>query len=230
VISAQREQTQAWQAALLAWVAGGVDAVGFLALSHLFTAQMSGNSVAAAAYTGQGHWRQALFRASPIPAFVCGAAIGTAVMETLKARSMRSPAAALLSLEAMLLVCLLLWGRPHVPAGATIPQAALLALAMGMQNAALRHVGPQSVRTTFVSGVLTDFAAQTVQGLFKQGADRHSARAHARLLAGLWVAYTLGAVVGGVAEGPWALRALALPVSGMAVLIAADLARPLPAD
>ncbi|MDQ2798914.1 MAG: DUF1275 family protein [Armatimonadota bacterium] len=58
---------------LLAWVAGGVDATGFLTLAHLFTAHMSGNSVALAVSAAQGHWMEAARRAFPIPLFVVGA-------------------------------------------------------------------------------------------------------------------------------------------------------------
>ena len=42
----RKEREKAWLAVLLAWVAGCVDAVGYLMLFHLFTAHMSGNSAA----------------------------------------------------------------------------------------------------------------------------------------------------------------------------------------
>jgi uncharacterized membrane protein YoaK (UPF0700 family) len=42
---------------------------------------MSGNSVAMAAYAGQGHWAEAARRAFPIPLFVAGVALGASIAE-----------------------------------------------------------------------------------------------------------------------------------------------------
>src|SRR5262249_36270733 len=41
---ARKEREKAGVVLLLAWIAGGVDAIGYLVLLHLFTAHMSGNS------------------------------------------------------------------------------------------------------------------------------------------------------------------------------------------
>jgi uncharacterized membrane protein YoaK (UPF0700 family) len=86
----RKDREKAWLAVLLAWVAGFVDAVGYLSLSHLFLAHMSGNSAAMGAYFGQGRWGAAFHRAFPIPMFVLGVAAGAALNEAASRRGVRS--------------------------------------------------------------------------------------------------------------------------------------------
>jgi uncharacterized membrane protein YoaK (UPF0700 family) len=50
----------------LAWVAGYVDAVGFLTLAGLFVAHMSGNTVRLGVFVGDGDWSLAAQRFVPI--------------------------------------------------------------------------------------------------------------------------------------------------------------------
>ena len=89
-LEARKEREKAWLALLLAGVAGAVDAVGYLLLLHLFTAHMSGNSVAMGLSIGQTQWQTALLRAIPIPLFVFGVALGTAVIEIAIRQRIRS--------------------------------------------------------------------------------------------------------------------------------------------
>jgi uncharacterized membrane protein YoaK (UPF0700 family) len=56
----------------LAWVAGYVDAVGFLTLAGLFTAHMSGNTARLGVFVGDGDWRFAAQRLVPILFFTSG--------------------------------------------------------------------------------------------------------------------------------------------------------------
>ncbi len=56
-----------WPAVLLAWVAGFVDSLGYLALAKVFTAHMSGNSAAVGAELGAGNWHEAMVKGLAIP-------------------------------------------------------------------------------------------------------------------------------------------------------------------
>jgi uncharacterized membrane protein YoaK (UPF0700 family) len=165
---------KAWLALILALTAGCVDAVGYVVLWKVFTAHMSGNSVSAAVHTGEGKSAEAFHRASPIPLFVLGVALGAALSEFLARKGHRRIFAVAVALEASLLLVFLLWGGPLLRDGG-IPEdvpwrfyalVALPTLAMGVQNATLRRVGGATVRTTYISGMLTNFAEQTVQYLF----------------------------------------------------------------
>jgi uncharacterized membrane protein YoaK (UPF0700 family) len=239
-------------AVLLAWVAGTVDAIGYLTLSRLFTAHMSGNSAAMSAEFGAGQRAQALHRLLPIPLFVAGVAVGAALIEVALRRSFRSPFAFALSLQAILLLIFLVWGgaRMHgdtVQAhsfGEFVALVALPSLAMGVQNATLRKVGSENVRTTYVSGMLTNFAENGVAWLFWMGDHIRGKRAERKwrvlrvafrqpalwrmaLFGGIWAAFAVGALMGGWGASRWETGALLLPLAGLALVIGIDLAHPI---
>ena len=71
-------------------VGGFVDAVGYLVLFNLFTAHMSGNSVAMTVHAGEGNWAAALYRGFPIPLFLAGVVVGALLSEAPFRRGMRS--------------------------------------------------------------------------------------------------------------------------------------------
>jgi uncharacterized membrane protein YoaK (UPF0700 family) len=211
-------------------VAGGfVDAVGYMVLDHLFTAHMSGNSAAMGAHLGQGDWGEVLYRAWPIPLFVIGVAAGAALVELAGRRGIRSSGAPLLLLEMGLLAAFMAQGS-RLPAHGweRYPLVALPVLAMGLQTATLQRVAGRTVRTTYVSGMLTQLAQEAVTYLFLRHDHEpaQAARGRALLLLAIWSCYAAGAVAGGFGEGRWRLHALALPI-GLLVLVAVlDLRRP----
>lgn len=233
---------------LLAWVGGFVDAVGFLALFHLFTAHMSGNSVWLGTYLGVGNWRLGLHHLFPIPLFVLGVAIGTAAVELARRRRMRNPFVPALLLETALLALFMLCGSAFIVNGSVRTEtvwafyllAALPALAMGVQNATLRRVAGQTLHTTYITGVLNGLAEESVHVLFwlreqtRTAGLRHALRAApaqpalraAVAAALLWLAYVTGAVSGGFAKHRWELYALALPLAVLAATIVAESVRP----
>src|SRR4051794_4740397 len=147
-------------AALLAWVAGGVDAVGYLTLAHIFTAHMSGNSVALGTGLGQADWGTVLERGAPVALFCVGIVVGTLVGAVSDARGARHPAVPVFAVEVVLLAAFGALGHGLLQDGTLSPGAgwpfyglvALLTLAMGLQSATLRRVGRHGVHTTFVSG------------------------------------------------------------------------------
>lgn len=92
--------------------------------------------------------------------------------------------------------------------------AALPIIAMGLQNPTLRRVGNRTVRTTYVTGMLTNMAEQGVAYLFwlydhmigrTIGRIVKSLRVSARqrslnrviLYGGIWGGYIIGAILGG---------------------------------
>ncbi len=249
---AQKERANAWLAFLLAWVGGAVDAIGYLTLLHVFTAHMSGNTAALGAHIGQREWSEAFQRAFPIPVFVLGVALGAALTEAASSRGVRSPFSLALGLEAILLFAFLWFVeyalrtralRPESP-WIFYPLMALPVLAMGLQNATLRKVGGQIVRTTYITGMLTMMAEEGVAYLFwlwdrtrgrpwgrlckaLRAAPRHPAFNQVVLLAGIWIAFAVGAILGSYAERLWQLQYLALPLAGIVVVLIRDLLVPI---
>ena len=228
----------------LAVVAGYVDAVGFLTLAGLFVAHMSGNTVRLGVFVGDGDWSLAAQRLVPIIVFTIGVAGGIALVEALRRRSAPAPAARVLSVEAALLLAFMLVGRivldGHGAAGGSWHYyllAVLAVLAMGWQNAALRRVAGVPVHTTFVTGILTHLAEESVNGWYawrdlrRAGTGRRPDDAvavafrRARLHGGVWASYLAGGVLGAFLALHWNLWSLTLPLAVLGVLIVVDLAR-----
>jgi uncharacterized membrane protein YoaK (UPF0700 family) len=218
-------------ALLLAWVAGTVDGLGYLVLFHLFTANMTGNSVTMGTQLGEGYWVPALRSAFTIPIFLAGVAVGALVRNAVS-RGSRRARPALLALELLLLAGFLVTAVHQVRAGGLLPgsrafygMAALATLAMGVQNAVPVRVRGVFVRTTYVTGTLTSLAEDAVAWIGARGASREAARSRALLWAGVWAAYVTGAVAGGFAEHRWGPVGVVLPLAGLSLLIARDLTR-----
>lgn len=247
--SDRSEYRLAWVALVLACVAGIVDAVGYLTLARLFTAHMSGNTAAIGAFLGTAHPAEALHRAMPIPFFVLGVALGAVVDEEARRRGICSAFTVALIVEAVLLAAFMLAGIAVGPAlhpgrASYILVVALAPLAMGVQSASLQRVGRTGVRTTYISGMLTDFAEEGVKTLFwvRDRSAGHGARRLAACLrlagrqestirmllhGSIWVAFVVGAIAGGGLEARFGLWALVVPLGILLGLIARDLAKPM---
>jgi uncharacterized membrane protein YoaK (UPF0700 family) len=234
VSTTERVREKAWVALTLAAVGGFVDAVGYITLLGVFVAHMSGNSAAMGAHLGQGKTVAALARAAPIPLFVLGAAGGAVLIEVLARRGVRSTAAVVLSLEALLLLAVMLFGDAELSHGVVAGQRGwtfyvvivLAATAMGLQTSALRRLAGQTVRTTFVTGMLTHLGEEAAK--FALPATRPSASSgRLRLLILVWLCYAAGAVFGGWAHDQWALHALIAPLVALVVVVGVDLVRPI---
>lgn len=228
-----------WPAFLLAWVAGFVDALGYLALSHVFTAHMSGNAAAVGAHLGRADWQEAMARGLAIPAFVLGVAIGVLSEALASNRGIRAQLAPAFALEALLLLCFFVCD-PQGAAGH--PQAGtfrffllvwLLAVAMGIQNATLRRAGGLKVRTTYISGMLTNMAENATLGFMQWWTQRRpkgtesneqkeSFGSRAAVFGFIFLIFLAGGICGGYGQDRWGARALLAPIAGLVILIARD--------
>ncbi len=247
--SEQRPSQRRFFAVILAGVAGYVDAVGFLALD-LFTAHMSGNSARLGAYGGHGLWTRAAPSGFAIGVFVVSIAAGALLMELGSRAGWRSPSAVLLTIEAVLLVLLAALGGqaavrgvlPQAPADVYYPLAALAVVAMGLQTSALQRVSGRTVRTTYVSGMLTEFANEVagvvlrVRSGGREEASLEAERAlhsgdpsarRVRLIAGIWCAYIGGALLGGYLQARWHFASLFIPVAVLTAAATTDFRWPI---
>ena len=127
-----------WQACLLAVVAGYADAVGFLVF-NAFAGAMTGNTVLLGIALASQQFAAAAQSAGIIAAFVVGVAASALLRRYV-------PLAALLGFEAAVIVVAALV-MPLVA-------AAVLAFAMGLQNAAMTHFAGTSLNTVFLTGNL----------------------------------------------------------------------------
>ncbi len=172
------------QATLLTIVAGMADAVGFITMGGVFAANMTGNTVLAGIAVAERDYLGAWHHAAPLLAFFLGA-----MLSCLLLRLLRGPAASLL-LEAVLIA-----GVGFLGIG---PEMAVLivALAMGLQAAAITRFGGVAVSTVVVTSTLARTADAALDWLWP-GQDRPPpSAAHPRLLALTWIGYLAGAIAG----------------------------------
>jgi uncharacterized membrane protein YoaK (UPF0700 family) len=222
-------QEVGWAAWLLAGVGGWVDAVGFVMLGHLFTANMSGNSVQFAAYFGLGELGRGWPCLLAIPVFMAGIFLGTVMIAWSRAKR---PERRVYEVEALLLAGLAaaLWvktGRGEMTNPGVAGTAEVLALlAMGLQNATVRRVGNINLNTTYITNLLQACAQQAARAWLAGCAGNAAAGAVSRKeswLAGrLWVTYAAGALIGAagvIAGGPWTVL---VPAAGLVAVAAGD--------
>jgi uncharacterized membrane protein YoaK (UPF0700 family) len=243
---------KAWIAITLTWNAGFVDAAGYLLLFHIYTAHMSGHSVALGTYSAQLKWSTALFQHGwPVLTFVWGLFLCSLINELGGRWRLRSISSITLGLEAVLLGAFILSApRLIAPGGIRSQPAAvfayllpLLTMAMGLQTSSLIRVGSLSLYTTYVNGVLAKLADATIEylGWFYDRtrgrlrrrltkvilmSPRQKAFRDSALMAGMWLGYAAGAVCGALLKQKWQSSALALPLGALILIISIDLVRP----
>jgi len=229
-------------------VGGFVDAVGYIALFEVFTANMSGNSVHVGMYLGRRDWLGLLRPLCAIASYVLGMALTRIAVEIAGRRGIRRIASFTLAVEVALLI-LFAGATPAMHLGQIIDLqsptyftlVALLAFAMGIQTATLTHVGALTIYTTFVTGTLTKLTESFTRALFwahdqlrQSGlsdvlklAHRQRDVSEAAMLAATWICYVIGAAIGTVLKQRWELRALYIPVVILILFIIVDQRRPI---
>jgi len=238
----------------LSWTAGFVDAVIYLALYHVFVANMTGNTVVGGAGLVENNWSVAFRRIAAIPLFVLGMLLSKCGIHIAEQRQLRRLPALLYFLEALLLgffiiIAQNLAGKDpgRLSLQAYFAVLTLPAMAMGLQNATHTHFGPFRLHTTHVTGTLAMFADEFAQFLiwFGQRLSRSPRRRVKRILAVssrqprfrnaaiigiVWVCYFIGAVMGALLKHTWQLSSLWVPVSFLVLLTAEDLRNPASLD
>jgi uncharacterized membrane protein YoaK (UPF0700 family) len=222
---------------LLAGVAGSVNATGFVALG-LHTSHMSGNMATLGESLASRDWGLAALGAQVLLAFLLGAVAASALMEAARHRVRGRHAPALL-LEAILLGGIGLW-LTSTPGTREHTLMWGLSFAMGLQNALVTRVSGAVVRTTHITGVLTDIGIQLVQmfAWVRDGARGHGVRGvlrqvrqlpsaiqfeRTRLHLGLAAAFLLGCTTGPMLYLQYGPATLGLPCAVLVLLAALDL-------
>ncbi len=211
---------------VLAFVAGAVNAGGFLAV-HQYTSHMTGIVSAIADELVVGQARAAAAGALVVAAFVAGATTTALLSAWARRRQMHSEYALSLLVEALLLLVFGLLGVNLDRSELLVPVTVLLlSFLMGLQNAIITRLSQATIRTTHMTGILTDLGIElgrlvywnrnkTIDPAEHVRADRDKLGLFAMIL-GLFV---VGGVVG--AAGFKALGfAAAVPLAGVLLLMA----------
>ncbi|GAA2692695.1 YoaK family protein [Streptomyces aculeolatus] len=195
---------------LLTVTAGITDAISFLGLGGVFTANMTGNLVLVGmAATSDESWQEVLRGdvlrcTASFAGFALGMLAGFRLLRTRLLRTRPAGSARVLAVGLALHVLFLAgWGAadaaPGTAAGAGLIAAS--ATAMGVQTAAARGLDRAGITTTFVTGTLTSLISGLAQG------DRK----HAGLRTAILAALLAGGLVGGLLLA-YAPRTAAVPL------------------
>jgi uncharacterized membrane protein YoaK (UPF0700 family) len=147
----------------LTFTTGLVDAVSFLGLGRVFTANMTGNIVLLAFGIAGSGGLPVLAPIISLCAFLIGAGAGGALAKQTEGRHATHVARSL-SLEVSLIAVAAAFAAVvDVRAGRASGDVviALLGLAMGVRNATVRRLGVRDLTTTVLTMTLTAFAAES---------------------------------------------------------------------
>ena len=225
----------------LAWVAGYVNTSAVLTCG-VVTSHVTGHAGALGKDVAGRAWSDAAFLGVLIGAFLIGAMLSGLALELGRERGWRSiyvlPAAIELALLAAFAIGVRLHDATAVEVGGTLWwMTTMAAMAMGVQNATITRISSGVVRTTHLTGVVTDLGLETARLALsmrtKRGApepsharERAPRRERIALLGSI-----LGGFVVGSACGAWVYLeiprwSMLAPLLLLAWIIVADLRVP----
>ena len=211
----------------LAFIAGAANAGGFLAVGQ-YTSHMSGIVSALADSFAAGDFGLIVAGLSSLAAFTAGAATSAIMINWGRRRRAQSEYALPLMLEAVLLLCFGLLGSNlennrflFVPA-----TVGLLCYVMGLQNAIITKISKAEIRTTHMTGIVTDIGIE-IGKLFYWNVSEYGPgvatvkadRSRLRLLASLLGMFFIGGLAGALGF-KYVGFISTLPLSAMLVVLA----------
>lgn len=185
----------------LALVAGAINAGGFLAVQQ-YTSHMTGIVSAMADNIALGAFELVLSGAGGLLSFLLGAACSTVMVRYSRRRGLHSEYALPLLLEAILLLCFGFLGTAMAQiTGLFVPLTVmLLCFIMGLQNALITKLSRAEIRTTHITGIVTDIGIELGKLVYwnhRSSSDKVMAdRERLGLLALLLLFFFLGGVLG----------------------------------
>ena len=239
-------------AVTLAWVAGCTNIVAVFSCGHVIS-HVSGTTSDFGRLMVEQQWRMAGFALYLLTTFVAGALVSGLATELGRYRRWDSIYVLPMAIE-MVLLGMFAVGVSRLEEGPIADRLTLYwltgvaSMAMGLQNATITKISSGVVRTTHVTGVLTDLGLEAAQlavwagTRFKEskstrslattwwrGVRVHSAGRRLALLAGIMGSFALGAGLGALLHGfevtrPWAMFP---PVVFLAWIVYQDVTHPI---
>lgn len=203
-------------ACCLSALAGFVDAIGFIQSGGFFVSFMSGNSTRLGVGIAEGA-RAALVAGAIIVCFLGGVIGGSLIGSRFE---QRRPAAVLVAISGMIGLAALLehFGSAGYP-------IALLAGAMGAENAVFERDGEVRIGVTYMTGSLVRVGNGIAGAILGRGGNGWAGY----LL--LWLGFVAGVALGALSFGSgnsetlWAASGAALVLAGVSVLVTPDRVR-----
>ncbi len=186
---------------LLAAIAGCVNAVGFLGVHHQALSHMSGTVAILSTDLGRGHFGAALHAAGVLLCFFLGCVVSGLVIRQSTLKLGRRYGAAL-ALESGLL-----FAAVYFYHGGSNYGDYLAAMACGLQNALATTYSGAVIRTTHVTGIVTDLGIAAGNFIRREPVETRRLGLMLVLLGG----FLAGGVLGGFGYVRWGFATLLLP-------------------
>lgn len=239
---------QARLAITLAWIAGYTNILTILTCGHV-TSHVSGTTSDLGRAASEGNWRVVIFLGFLLLTFVTGAGVSGFTTELGKRRGWESIYVLPMAIEALLLAAFAITVeltdfQSRASGEMLLIMTGLASMAMGLQNATITRISSGVVRTTHVTGVLTDLGLEAVQFFWWLSDERRrlaeagasgvaqSVRGHPTaqrlaLLASILGSFALGAALGTLAFRIGTQLAMFPPVLFLLWIIYQDVSRPI---
>src|SRR5687768_15151122 len=159
----------------LSWIGGYTNVVAFMSC-HTMVSHVTGSTTWFGQAVAGRHWGTALFMAFILVTFWLGAVVSALMTEGARRRGWRSKYILPLAVEAVLLGLFAIgleffmagvtWSGAGQVGGHSMMGLVLIgmgSMAMGLQNATITRVSGNVVRTTHLTGVITDLGLEGVQ-------------------------------------------------------------------
>lgn len=211
----------------LAFVAGAANAGGFLAVGQ-YTSHMSGMVSGIADQLSVKNIELALACVVAIIAFLSGAISTSVLVHYARRRRLHSQYSLPMLLEALLLLLFGLLGAQIAKQTQFLqpPTVVLLCYMMGLQNALITKISHAVIRTTHVTGMVTDIGIELGKMFYinrrsphrrqpRVRADHTKLKLHSKLL----LAFLLGAITGAFGFQSWGY-AMTLPLALLLLILA----------
>lgn len=187
---------------VLAFVAGAINAGGFLAVQQ-YTSHVTGMVSALSDNLALGHLGLVVDGIVGVLAFLLGAICCAVMVNFARRKAMASEYALVLLLEAVLILCFGLMGaRLAQFEGLLVPfTVVLLCFIMGLQNAVVTKLSNSVIRTTHMTGIVTDLGIEIGKLIYwNRSVDAEprvlADRDRMAVLAGLLTSFLTGGIVG----------------------------------
>lgn len=248
IVQAHSFTQQARLAITLAWVAGYTNIVALLTCGHV-TSHVSGTTSDLGKGVAVGSWDLAGFSLFLLVTFFLGAALSGFATEIGRRRAWESIYVLPMAIEAVLLALFGLGVELHEQGSIERGWPLFLmtgtaSLAMGLQNATITRISNGVVRTTHVTGVLTDLGLEAAQmclwlrdrrvnvppgraQALVHSVTHHPTARRLALLASIIGSFALGAGLGAAAFAYIPRLAMVPPVLFLAWIVYQDVTRPI---
>ncbi|MEO8854283.1 MAG: YoaK family protein [Ginsengibacter sp.] len=155
---------------LMASVAGSIDVMSYFKLGHVFTANMTGNTILLGLSVGQGNIASALHQLTALAGFFSGAFLGAYIVQNSR-KGWSHYITISIAIETFIIMILVFtwFTGPDIQNNYVLfTSIALSSIAMGIQSATIRHLNIPGVVTTFMTGTITSIGMNAIAG-FKKG-------------------------------------------------------------